>query len=225
MTWFAAGSAALTVGANYFTGSAANRNAVRNANATSRAEGEAITKERLNYTIRNSYATAQGQYNLAQQKRALNQQSADISQARLQALGDAELSAASTGSMGASINAMAADIEQKAQAAQDVTAQSYQDAQEAYNYELQMMVLNTQATNNATVTKYEGGQSSSSLMGMSLLSGLTTFAGNYATQRMQLGLGQKAQQAATVTSNTSQYGLSGTGTIGFTGTGRTGFRF
>ena len=212
MTWFMAGAAALSVGTSYLSAHSAASSQAKAAGAASRAEGEAIAKERLNATIRNSYSTALAQMNLGLKKRQLSTQAADIRAATLAAKGDATLATAATGSIGASTNAVVSDIEQKSQAALDQTTDAFENAVENYNNELQMMVINTdQSAPTVRPVEYHG-PSSGEMLGMSLLQGLGSFASNYAMQKMSLGLGAKAATPQ-VSSNASLYSL-GTGNSG-----------
>ncbi len=192
MTWFMAGAAAVTttVTSLYSAQSAANSQA-KAAGAASRAEGEAIAKERLNTTIRNSYNTALAQMNLGLKKKQLSQQAGDIRAATLAAKGDVTLAAAATGSIGASTNAVVSDIEQKSQAALDQTTDAFENAVENYNMDLQMMVINTdQSAPNVRPVEYHG-PSGGEMLGMALMQGLGSFASNYAMRKMSLGLGSK----------------------------------
>lgn len=201
MTWYAAGAA--TVMSLYSANSAAKSQA-RAAGAASRAEGEAIAKERLNATIRNSYTTALAQMNLGLKKKQLSQQATDIRAATLAAKGDATLAAAATGSIGASTNAVVSDIEQKSQAALDQTTDAFENAIENYNMELQMMVINTDQTAPTVRPVEYHGPSRGEMIGAALMQGLGTFASGYAMRKMSLGLGEPATQ---VSSNAGMYGL------------------
>lgn len=212
MTWFLAGAAAISVGTSYLSASSAANSQAKAAGAASRAEGEAIEKERLNATIRNSYSTALAQMNLGLKKRQLSTQAADIRAATLAAKGDATLAAAATGSIGASTNAVVSDIEQKSQAALDQTTDAFENAVENYNNELQLMVINTdQSAPTVRPVEYHG-PSSGEILGMSLLQGLGSFASNYAMRKMSLGLGGKAATPQ-VSSSAGLYSL-GTGSSG-----------
>ena len=212
MTWFMAGAAAVTTVTSVYSANSAASASARAAGAQSRAEGEAIARERLNATIRNSYNTALAQMNLGLKKKQLSQQATDIRAATLAAKGDATLAAAATGSIGASTNAVISDIEQKSQAALDQTTDAFENAIENYNMELQMMVLNTDQTAPTVRPVEDHGPSQSEMMSMALMQGLGSFASNYAMRKMTLGLGAPATQ---VSSNAGMYGLdlnrSGTG--------------
>lgn len=192
MTWFVAG-AAVAAGTSYISAQSSAKSQAKAAGAASRAEGEAIAKERLNATIRNSYSTALAQMNLGLKKRQLSTQAADIRAATLAAKGDATLATAATGSIGASTNAVVSDIEQKSQAALDQTTDAFENAVENYNNELQMMVINTDQSAPTVRPVEYNGPSSGEMLGMSLLQGLGSFASNYAMKKMSLGLGPKAQ--------------------------------
>lgn len=212
MTWFMAGAAAVTTVTSLYSANSAASASARAAGAQSRAEGEAVAKERLNATIRNSYNTALAQMNLGLKKKQLSQQATDIRAATLAAKGDATLAAAATGSIGASTNAVVSDIEQKSQAALDQTTDAFENAIENYNMELQMMVLNTDQTAPTVRPVEYHGPSSGEMLGAALMQGLGSFASNYAMRKMSLGLGEPATQ---VSSNAGMYGLdlnrSGTG--------------
>ena len=189
MTWFMAGAAAVSTATSLYSAQSAANSQARAAGAASRAEGEAIARERLNATIRNSYTTALAQMNLALKKKQLSQQAGDIRAATLAAKGDATLAAAATGSIGASTNAVVSDIEQKSQAALDQTTDAFENAVENYNMDLQMMVINTdQSAPNVRPVEYYG-PSGGEMLGMSLVQGLGSFASNYALHKMSLGLG------------------------------------
>lgn len=212
MTWFMAGAAAVTTVTSLYGAQSAANSQAKAAGAASRAEGEAIARERLNATIRNSYTTALAQMNLGLKKRQLSTQAADIRAATLAAKGDATLAAAATGSIGASTNAVVSDIEQKSQAALDQTTDAFENAVENYNNELQMMVINTdQSAPTVRPVEYHG-PSSGEMLGMSLLQGLGSFASNYAMRKMSLGLGEKAATPH-VSSSAGLYSL-GTGSLG-----------
>lgn len=192
MTWFAAGAAAVGAAVSLYSSSQAAGASARQAGAQSRAEGEAVARERLNTTIRNSYTTSLAQMNLALKKRQLSQQGADIKAATLSAKGDVAAATAATGSIGASTQAVVSDIDQKSQAALDQTTDAFETAVLNYNNELQMMVINTDASApNVTKPEYTG-PSGGQMVGMALAQGLASFASSYASRKMSLGLGDKA---------------------------------
>jgi hypothetical protein len=68
MTWFMAGAAAVSAGTSLIGAQSAANASARAAGRASLAEGEAIAKERLNTTIRNSYSAALAQMNLSLKK-------------------------------------------------------------------------------------------------------------------------------------------------------------
>jgi len=192
MTWFAAGAAAVSAATALYSSNEAGKSSARQAGAQSRAEGEAIAKDRLNATIRNSYSASLSQMNLALRKRQLSTQAGEISAATLAAKGDATLAAAATGSIGASTAAVQSDIDQKSQAALDQTTDAFENAVENYNNDLNMMALNVDIS-APTVRKVEyNGPSAGEMIGGAVLGGLAQFASNYAMRKMSLGLGTKA---------------------------------
>ena len=188
MAWFVAG-AVLSAGTSFISSSSAAAASQEQANAISRAEGERIEKERINQTIRNSYNTALGQMNLALQKRRLSTQATDIRAVTLAAKGDVNTAVAATGSIGASTAAIVADIDQKSDQAIAQTYDEYEMAVENYNNELGMQVLNTAASAPTPTPIQQVGPSTGEMVGAALLGGLATFASNYASAKMKLGLG------------------------------------
>lgn len=192
MSWFYAGAAAVTVVAGVVQqGSAASASA-KSAGQLSLAEGQAVVKERLNTTIRNSYNTALQQSQLALQKRQLSGQSNAIGAAGLQAAGDVAVGAAATGSEGASIDAIAADVQMKTQTAMDMTSDAFENAVENYNSALDLMVINTEQSESSVRQAQYNGPSSGAVLGGAILGGLSTFASGYATRQMSLGLNKGA---------------------------------
>lgn len=189
MTWFAAGAVALGAVGTIASGSAAARAGVRAAGSASRAEGEAITKERINQTMRNSYSTALGQMQLALKKRQYAQQGHEISAARLTAKGDADANAAASGSIGASVNAVSEDINMKAQSALDMTTDQFENDVQNFNRDLDVTVLNTSESAPSVREVSYTGPSIGQLVGGAVLGAAVQFAGQYASRQMKLGLG------------------------------------
>lgn len=180
----------MTAATSLYSANSASKSAAKQAGSQSRAEGEAIAKDRLNATIRNSYSTALAQMQLGLQKRQLSTQAANINAAGLAASGDAAAVNAATGSIGASTAAVAADINQKTQAALDQTTDAFENSVDNYNRELNMMVVNVDQS-APTVRKYEyTGPSGGEMLGMAAIQGLTQFASSYAMKKMSLGLGK-----------------------------------
>lgn len=191
MTWFAAGAAAISVGTSYMSAQSAKAGAISNANAASRAEGEQIAAERLNATIRNSYSTSLANLQLGLRKRQLSQQGADIGAATLAAQGDAALGIAATSSIGQSTNAITSDIAMKSQTALDMTTDQFENDVDNYNRELQLMVINTDASAPTVRENTYNGPSDGEMLGSAILGGIASFAGSYAMRKMSLGLGDK----------------------------------
>lgn len=183
----------MTAATSLYAANSASKSAAKQAGSQSRAEGEAIAKDRLNATVRNSYSAALSQMQLGLQKRQLSTQAANINAAGLAAKGDANLVAAATGSIGASTGAVAADIDQKMQTALDQTTDEFENVVDNYNRELNMMVVNIDQS-APTVRKYEyTGPSGGEMFGQAVAQGLSQFASSYAMKKMSLGLGTPAK--------------------------------
>lgn len=189
MTWFMAGSAALSGVTSIIGGRSQAKAAAKEASARNTAMGEQVTKERLNTTIRNAYGTAFAQMQLGLRKKQMTAQGADIKAASLMAKGNAVLANASTGSIGSSTQAVIGDIEMKSQAAIDMTTDAFENTVENYNNDLNMMVLNTEISKPGVQAATYDGPSMGSIIGGAVLSSAGSFALNYASKKMSLGLG------------------------------------
>ena len=191
MSWFMAGAAAVTAVTTYTGAQSQKSAAIKQGNAVSLAEGKAIVRERLNQTIRNSYNTGLAQMQLGLEKRRMIQQGADISAAALAAKGNADALSAASGSIGASVQAVAADINQKADSALDMTRDAFEMSVINYNNDLDAMVMNTDQSAPQPRKNEYIGPSDGAILGQSLMSGVSQFASSYAMRHMQLGLGNK----------------------------------
>lgn len=191
MSWFMAGAAAVTAVTTYTGAQSQKSAAIKQGNAVSLAEGKAIVRERLNQTIRNSYNTGLAQMQLGLEKRRMIQQGADISAAALAAKGNADALSAASGSIGASVQAVAADINQKADSALDMTRDAFEMSVINYNNDLDAMVMNTDQSAPQPRKNEYIGPSDGALLGQSLMAGVSQFASSYAMRHMQLGLGNK----------------------------------
>lgn len=226
MSWFMAGAAAISIGTSVIGGMQQRNSSIRSINSASLAEGEQITAERLNKSIQNSYSTALAQMQLGLEKRKLSQNSADISSAGVMAMGDVDLAAASTGSIGASTAAVSSDVQMKVNQAQAQVDAQWEQTVENYNNDLNLMVLNTdQSAPNVRRAEYNG-PGVGGIIGTSVMNGLAQFASSYAMSKMQLGLGSKAPSSQySLGSTTKTTGLNLNSSVGFKATGGSGLRF
>lgn len=160
-------------------------------------EGEAVVKERLNTTIRNSYNTALSQAQLALRKQQLAQAGADTGAAALGVRGDADAMNAASGSIGGSTQAISADIQMKADAAQSRIDAELENAITNYNAELDMMALNTKLSESNVRPVQYTGPSTGEMLGTAAFVAAGSFASNYAMRQMSLGLGPRADYGGT----------------------------
>lgn len=190
------GSALLSGASSFLSARSSAASGIRQANAVSKAEGEAVVKERLNTTIRNSYNTALSQTQLALRKQQLAQASADTGAAALGVRGDADAINAASGSIGGSTAAISADIQMKADAAQSRIDAELENAITNYNAELDMMALNTKLSESNVRPIQYTGPSTGEMLGTAAFVAAGSFASNYAMRQMSLGLGAKADTGA-----------------------------
>lgn len=197
MSWFAAGAAAVGVVTSVWQGRQQAKAAARAESAQiqgqSEAESRAIIRDRLNQTVRNSYQAAMLQSQLALQRQKAAKTSADIRSQGLVARGTAEANRAASGVVGASAQAVAADIDSKVNAATAQTQLELQQSLDNYNAELDMIVVNTAQSAPEGVRDYRStgnyGSDWRKAAGVEILSGLAQFGFGYAQRRMQLGPG------------------------------------
>lgn len=208
MSWFMAGAAAVTAVTAYTSAQSQKSAAIKQGNAVSLAEGKAIVRERLNQTIRNSYNTGLAQMQLGLEKRRMSQQGADISAASLAAKGNADALSAASGSIGASVQAVASDINQKADSALDMTRDSFEMSVINYNNDLDAMVMNTDQSAPQPRKNEYIGPSDGAILGQSLMAGASQFASSYAMRNMQLGLGNKPNVPSSAGGGSLSLGVS-----------------
>ena len=194
-------SAALTAGSNFLSGIAARNSAMKQMALQAQWESEQIQRQSLNTMIRNAYNAAFLQMQLGLQKMQRAQYGADIRTAGLAQAGQARLAAASTGSIGASVDSILADIQMRTDAALAANRDAYEKAIEQYNYELDMQTLNTEQSAPAMRQYIYTGPSTVGLLTQSLLAGAMQAGSTYLMNRMQLGLGPAAPRASARTSS------------------------
>lgn len=152
------------------------------------ADSKEIVRDRLQASIRNAYATALGQVQLALNKKQTAQQMSSVRAGGVSALGDASLMSAYSGTMGASVDAVSNDIMQRSNEALTQLQENYDASLQDYNRSLDSMVVNTElSTPQQREYKYMGPSTTDNLLS-SIIGAGASFAGNYADQKMKLGL-------------------------------------
>jgi len=189
MSWFMAGAATLTAASSLYSMNSSANASAKAMGRQSMAEAKAIEAERLNGNIRNSYATAFSQMQLALKKRQLTQQSAGVTEAALQAQADVDTLNAATGTVGASAQAVSADIEMRAAEAQYAIQDSMESAVEQHSLDLQMMVLNTEQSKPQVREYRYDGPSMGEMFATAAIQGAAQFVSGYGMRQLQLGLG------------------------------------
>lgn len=152
------------------------------------ADSKEIVRDRLQASIRNAYATAFGQVQLALNKKQTAQQMSSVRASGLSALGESALVSAYSGTMGASVDAVSNDIMQRSNEALTQLQENYDASLQDYNRSLDTMVVNTElSTPQQREYKYMGPSTMDNLLGAVTGTALS-FAGNYANKKMKLGL-------------------------------------
>lgn len=181
-----AGSAILSGISSIFGGNSQKKQAYQQMAAQAQSEAKQVTAERLGTTIQNAYSAAYSQMQLGLQKRQTAQEWGAVTAAQMAARGDASVGIASTGTMGASAQAVLSDIDMKANQALAQVYANYDSAAQAYNYDLEMMRISTQTGQPVAADyKYTGPSSSSILMGGLMQAG-TSFVSGYANSMFRI---------------------------------------
>lgn len=190
MSWFMAGSAAVTTLSTGMAGSAS----AKQANKQSVRENQAIIKANVANTIRTGYRVGLANMQRGLQKKQAVQHGFDISKAGVEALGQVNANAAAAGSIGASVDAVANDVKMKVGEAQaEAQNQSEIDAE---NFKTQIAGIVTEGMDSLQGATKSNAQSASSIWGGALASGVSQFTSSYLTSKMNLGVGAKPATSA-----------------------------
>lgn len=185
---------------SFLGGQSAKAQAKAQLRAQQIADSKEIVRDRLQTSIRNAYATAFGQVSLALQKKQTAQQMSSVRAGGISALGDASLLSAYSGTMGASVDAVSSDIMQRSNEALTQLQENYDASLQDYNRSLDEMVVNTElGTPQQKEYKYMGPSTTSNLFGAVAGTALS-FAGNYASQKMKLGLQDGTKSGSSISS-------------------------
>lgn len=187
MSWFMVGSAAVSV----VSSAAAGNEQAGQINAQTVEGNEAIIKANIANTIRTGYRVGLANMQRGLQKRQAIQQGFDISKAGIDALAQVTANAAASGSVGASVDAVAQDVKMKVGEAQ-AAAQEQADIDLA-NFKTQIEGITFEGGQNIQEGIESKAQSSSDIWSGALFAGVTSFAGSYMKSKMQLGLGDSTQ--------------------------------
>ena len=187
----AAITAAGTAATSLYSANRAASGAAKSASAASNAENNAIAKQNMSQIIRNNYRGGLLQMQKGLQKKQAVQQGFDTTVMAQQAMGASSANAAAAGTIGASSEAVANDIQMKLGEAKAQQADSYEAMLTNYNTELETLRMNALETNVAPHEYKYTGPSAGQMCGSALLSGAMAGGSMYAGSQMKLGLGAK----------------------------------
>ena len=194
------GMMAVQAGLSFLGGQSAKAQAKAQLRTQQIADSKEIVRDRLQTSIRNAYATALGQVQLALNKKQTAQQMSSVRAGGVSALGDASLMSAYSGTMGASVDAVASDITQRSNEALTQLQENYDASLQDYNRSLDAMVMNTELSKpEQKEYKYMGPSTTDNLLS-SITGTAMSFAGNYANQKMKLGLQEGVKKGSSITS-------------------------
>lgn len=191
---------------NYKTGLRANQ-----------AENLAIQEANLQNTIRTGYRVGILNVQRGQSKLQAVQQGRDVGIKARQMLGSAEANAAASGTVGASIDAVADDIDRKTDEAQGNVDANWAATQQNFDTQLESIVQNgIDSVQSARKMDYSGPKTTdilSAALGGAAKTG-AEFYTEYASAQMKLGLGTKGVSTANTSPGLTYAGQSATGPVG-----------
>lgn len=194
------GMMAVQAGLSFLGGQSAKAQAKAQLRTQQIADSKEIVRDRLQASIRNAYATAFGQVSLALQKKQTAQQMSSVRAGGVSALGDASLISAYSGTIGASVDAVSSDIMQRSNEALTQLQENYDASLQDYNRSLDAMVMNTELSKpEQREYKYMGPSTMDNLLG-AVTGTAMSFAGNYANQKMKLGLQEGVKKGPSIMS-------------------------
>ncbi len=194
------GLLAVQAGLSFLGGQSAKAQAKAQLRTQQIADSKEIVRDRLQASIRNAYATALGQVQLALQKRQTAQQVSSVRAGGVSALGDASLMSAYYGTIGASVDAVSSDIMQRSNEALTQLQENYDASLQDYNRSLDALVLNTELSKpEQREYKYMGPSTTDNLLS-SITGTALSFAGNYARKKMKLDLQEGVKNGSSITS-------------------------
>ncbi|UMO77782.1 internal virion protein [Bacteriophage Phi NF-1] len=194
------GMMAVQAGLSFLGGQSAKAQAKAQLRTQQIADSKEIVRDRLQASIRNAYATALGQVQLALNKKQTAQQMSSVRAGGVSALGDASLMSAYSGTMGASVDAVSSDIMQRSNEALTQLQENYDASLHDYNRSLDAMVVNTElSTPQQREYKYMGPSTMDNLLGAVTGTALS-FAGNYANKKMKLELQEVVKKGSSISS-------------------------
>lgn len=179
-------STGLSIASSIFGGNAQKKAAYKQLAQQAESESKQVIAERLGTTIQNAYSAAYSQMQLGLQKRQAAQEWGAVTAASLAAKSDASVGIASTGTMGASAQAVLSDIDKKTNETLAAVYTNYDSAAQAYNYDLDMMRISTRVGQPVANSYKYTGPSTGSIIAGSLLQGAATFASGYASSVFKL---------------------------------------
>jgi len=200
MSWFLV-SAAVSVGSGLLGASNANKSALAQQRAGSQTEAaqwgqnvsqnKAIAEANLQNTIRTGFKAGMLNVQRGQAKQAALKKGFDLSKSVQQVMGAATANAAAAGSVGASVDAVMSDIDQKAADARTQLGDDYAAQSDNFDMQLHDLIVSGQdALQSASFASVrETPQAQTTSFGEALLGSAVQVVGNYASKKISLGLG------------------------------------
>lgn len=201
MTWFAVGAAAVAVVGSVYSSQQAGKSAAKQGSAASKAENEAVIRSNTQSTIRNSYKAGMMNLQLGLRKKQEVQEGYDVSAKAQQALGAVNANAAAAGTVGASVDAIATDVNMKWGEAKATLRENHEQDLTNFNNELEALSVSAEGeVQHARHYEYMGPSSGEMWTGAAL-AGVSSFMGTYGMKRMSLNLGSSSGSTASSLSN------------------------
>jgi hypothetical protein len=191
----AAAGYALAAGGSFFSslfGNSSKLKEIKERNYQTARDNDAVVKSNLENTIRTGFRVGLLNLQLGQSRKEVIQSGFDTTVAGKAALGASSANAAAANAIGSSVDIVQNDINQRLGEADAMLDEDWDLIRQNFNIDLEGTVMQGKdALQGAVGSVYKTPSTGSMLMSAGL-SALGSFAGNYATRSMSLGLGTPA---------------------------------
>ena len=212
MFWFALAAVALSAAQAGKQANAANQassEAYTDSLKQTNAQNDAILQANTANVIRTGYRIGLQNLQKARAVQQASQQGADLSAKGLEALGQNQAVAAASGTIGASVDAVADDIKKKVAETQIDYDQTFAQTMENAQIAIQQTVMAGQDALRSSVKVNNTLPSQQNSLQAALIAGASTFAQQYATGKLSLGSTQAPTGADPGYSNSLLGGVGG----------------
>lgn len=193
MTMWAVGAAAVAVAGSLYSSSQAGKSAAKQGSAASKAENEAVIRSNTQSMVRNSYKAGMMNMQLGLSKKQAIQEGFDTSLNAQAAMGQVISNQAATGTVGASADVIANDINMKWGEARAMQRENFENDLTNFNNEIEALSVSAEGeVQHARKFEYNGPSGGEMMLGAAF-AGVSSFMGSYGGKAMSLQLGKSTK--------------------------------